>query len=100
MFSFFKRKKTVSRVPQWSRVANASEYVVFKKAVQKYFENKDVSLDFEDGVVKLDDKQSFGVNVINLIALYKHCLNCGNSDSYQATVEEFLGNLRKSAHTQ
>ncbi len=95
MLSFFKSKKAAVLVPQWSRLANAYEYIVFKKAVQNFFKDEDVNLNFEDGLVNFAKATSFGVKVINLVALYKYCLSHKESQSYQASVEEFIGDMRK-----
>jgi hypothetical protein len=46
LFSLFKKKEPAVTVPQWSRLANASDYVVFKRAVQRYFKDDDVQLNF------------------------------------------------------
>lgn len=98
LFSFFKKKEPVITVPQWSRLANASDYMVFKRAVQHYFKDEDVQLNFNEGLVVLDEINTFGVNVISLINLFKHCLSRGNSDTFLLTIEEFLGNMRKAAN--
>jgi len=98
LFSFFKKKEPAITVPQWSRLANASDYVVFKRAVQHYFKDDGVQLNFNEGLVVLSETNTFGVNVISLSNLFKHCLSQGNSDTFSVTVEEFLGNMRKAAN--
>lgn len=90
MFSIFKKKEPVIRVPQWSRVANATEYTAFKKAVLHYFENDDVYLDFNAGIAKLGNTKPSAGHLISLIELFKLCLSRGGSDSFSITIEEFM----------
>jgi len=98
MFSLFRKKEPVTTVPQWSRIANASDYVVFKKAVQHCFKDYRADLMFEEGVINLGETETFGVDVISLINLFKYCISRGNSETFLPTVEEFLGSMRRCAN--
>jgi hypothetical protein len=98
MFSFFKKKEPVVRVPQWSRIANSSDYIIFKKAVEHYFADYNACLNFNDGVVHLEETEMFGVDAINLINLFRYCLSQGKSETFLPTIEEFLGNMRREAN--
>jgi hypothetical protein len=72
MFSFFKKSKNNPEVPEWASFFNESEYSDFLKAIENYFNKKNVTYELGEGVLTVG-ANDFGFTSLGLTNVAQVC---------------------------
>lgn len=72
MFSFFKKKNTITEIPNWASFFEDSEYSTFIYEIENYFKKLNIEIEIFDGIIVVTENE-LGLSNLGLSNVAQNC---------------------------